>query len=343
MPSTADQPVLVSGPTGYSALAAEVRELGLMRRRTDFYGPYFLTNLAALAGVVAVMLPFPHSWFLLLLAPLFAVVSVQISFFGHDVGHRQVTRSPLLCRVLGLLNGNLLAGISYGWWIAKHNAHHAHPNDLETDPDVYAGAIVFDSGQALLRRGVPAFVTRHQAVLFFPFLLLEAFNLHLSSFQAVFRPGLRDRRTETVLLVVHVASYLALVITTLSWLQAILFVLVHKGLQGVYLGCSFAPGHKGMPVMTPEQARDPLSRQVLTSRNIRSGPVVDLLLGGLNFQIEHHLFPSMPRANLRLAQPVVRRFCEANGISYEETTLFHTYVLVLQHLREVGAGLRAAA
>ena len=95
--------------------------------------------------------------------------------------------------------------------------------------------------------------------------------------------------------------------------------------------------------MTSEQADDPLLRQVLTSRNVRGGPVTDLVMGGLNYQIEHHLFPSMPMANLRRAAPVVRRFCEERGISYEVTSAVASYALVLEHLREVGEGLRVQA
>jgi fatty acid desaturase len=126
----------------------------------------------------------------------------------------------------------------------------------------------------------------------------------------------------------------------LTWPQALLFVAIHKGLQGVYLGCAFAPNHKGMPTLTSDQSRDPLLRQVLTSRNIRGGPVTDFVLGGLNYQIEHHLFPSMPRPNLRDAQPVVRRFCVAHGISYAESSARASYLAALRHLHAVGAEAR---
>jgi fatty acid desaturase len=95
-----------------------------------------------------------------------------------------------------------------------------------------------------------------------------------------------------------------------------------------------------MALPTPEEAADPLLRQVLTSRNVRGGPVTDLVLGGLNYQIEHHLFPSMPRPNLRVAQPVVRRFCEANGVSYAETSAFASYREALRHLDVVGEQAR---
>ena len=115
---------------------------------------------------------------------------------------------------------------------------------------------------------------------------------------------------------------------------------IHKGVQGLYLGCSFAPNHKGMPTLEADQAADPLLRQVLTSRNIRGGPFVDAALGGLNYQIEHHLFPSMPRANLRHAQPVVQQFCADRGISYAQCSVIASYSATIKHLHEVGAGLR---
>jgi fatty acid desaturase len=82
---------------------------------------------------------------------------------------------------------------------------------------------------------------------------------------------------------------------------------------------------------------DHLRRQVLTSRNVRGGWFVDLLLGGLNYQVEHHLFPNMPRTCLRAAQPIVRAHCRALGIPYTETSLLDSYAIALRHLNSVGA------
>jgi fatty acid desaturase len=165
----------------------------------------------------------------------------------------------------------------------------------------------------------------------------------VSSLRAVLRPGLRHRRLEAALLALHLAGYVILVALTLTWAQAVVFVTVHQALFGLYLGLSFAPGHKGMPVLAPAEAADPLLRQVLTSRNVRGGLGTELVLGGLNYQIEHHLFPSMPRPNLHLAQPVVRRFCAEHGVDYLEVSAAATYVVVLRHLNAVGAELRADA
>jgi fatty acid desaturase len=329
--------------SGYGDLAQEIRRLGLLRPRPWFYVRLFTVTLLLGALVVSSMVLWSGSWGLLALAPVLGVVSTQFGFLGHDVGHRQVTRNPRTSRALGLLSGNLLAGLSYEWWVTKHNAHHAHPNDLENDPDVKAGALVFDAEQAADRRGFAAWVTRHQAGLFFPMLLVEALNLHVSSVRQMWRPKVPWRVGESVLLALHAVGYVALLAATLTLPQALVFFAIHKGVQGVYLGVSFAPGHKGMPVMDEEQSRDPLLRQVLTSRNLRGNRFLDAALGGLNYQIEHHLFPSMPRPCLRLAQPVVRRFCEARGVTYTEVSFLESYAVGLRHLHGVGAGLRRAS
>ncbi|HSJ22304.1 MAG TPA: acyl-CoA desaturase [Nocardioidaceae bacterium] len=330
-------------PTGgYAGLAAEIRRLGLLRPRPGFYAALLAVDLLALAATVTGMLLLRESWWAILLAPVLAVFSTQIAFFGHDAGHRQITRRRGACEALGLFSGNLLNGLSYTWWVDKHNAHHAHPNDLTSDPDVHPGALVWDASQALPRTGLGGWLTRHQAWLFFPLLTLEAMNLHVSSVRALMHPGARHRGLEWALLVVHVAAYVALLLIALTWQQAVVFALVHQALFGIYLGCSFAPNHKGMPVLEPDQAADPLLRQVLTSRNVRGGIFVDYALGGLNYQIEHHLFPSMPRPNLRHAQIVVRRFCEDRSVHYEETTARASYATALRHLHAVGADLRNA-
>ncbi len=323
-------------------MAAEIRRRGLLRPRPAFYAALLAVNLLALAATVTGLLLLRDSWWAILLAPVLAVVSTQIAFFGHDAGHRQITRRRNGSRALGLLSGNLLNGLSYSWWVDKHNAHHARPNDLTTDPDVHPGALVFDSRHAVRRTGMAGWLTRYQAWLFFPLLTLEAVQLHVAGVRALMRPGARDRGLESMLLAVHVAAYLALLLTALTWQQAVVFAAVHQAVFGIYLGCSFAPGHKGMPVLEPDQAKDPLLRQVLTTRNVRGGVFVDYALGGLNYQIEHHLFPSIPRPNLRHAQVVVRRFCEDRAVGYEETSARASYAAALRHLHAVGADLRNA-
>jgi fatty acid desaturase len=124
--------------------------------------------------------------------------------------------------------------------------------------------------------------------------------------------------------------------------MAIAFLAVHQCLFGVYLGSLFAPNHKGMPILKGADRPDFLRRQVLTSRNVRGGRLTDIALGGLNHQIEHHLFPSMPSPNLRKARAIVRRYCQELGLDYAETGLIASYRLALASLHQAGAPLRHA-
>jgi fatty acid desaturase len=145
-----------------------------------------------------------------------------------------------------------------------------------------------------------------------------------------------------LLFAAHIVGYVGVVFWVLSPVKATVFILVQQGLVGLYLGAAFAPNHKGMPILDADDHSDFLRRQVLTSRNVRGGRLVDLALGGLNYQIEHHLFPSMPRPNLRLAQPIIRRFCHQHGLTYAETSLTDSYAQTLRHLHSVGSSPSSA-
>jgi fatty acid desaturase len=179
-------------------------------------------------------------------------------------------------------------------------------------------------------------MSRNQARLFFPMLLLEGLNLQIISVIELRNRPPRVRAAEGLLLAVHTVGYLALAFTLMSPLHAVVFIAVHQGLFGLHLGSAFAPNHKGMPMPGPGERWDHLRKQVLTSRNVRGGLVTDWMLGGLNYQIEHHLFPSMPRPNLRKVRPLVREHCELVGLPYAETGLLDSYTRSLRHLRTVG-------
>jgi fatty acid desaturase len=226
--------------------------------------------------------------------------------------------------------------------VDKHNRHHAHPNTEDKDPDIDIGALAFTAGQARAKRSlVTRFIARHQRYLFLPLLLLEAAQLHASSIQALAGRGLRHRTWEALMLGLHVIAYLTVVLLVLSPVKAAAFIVVQQALFGLYLGCSFAPNHKGMPMLAADDQSDFLRRQVLTARDVRGNWLVDFALGGLNYQIEHHLFPSMPRPNLRHAQPIIAQFCHQHGLAYCQTSLWRSYAQALHHLHRVGQPLRA--
>jgi fatty acid desaturase len=324
----------------YAHLSRRVRQAGLLDRRRRYYLIRMAVAAALFAAAWIAFALIGESWWQLFLAAALAVIFTQIGFLGHDAGHRQIFRSRRANDLAGLVHANLAIGLSYGWWINKHNRHHANPNTEGQDPDLAVEPLSFTNRQARGRRGLSRSFARAQAYLFVPLLLLEGLNLHVNSVKALCgRQRMNRRPAEVALLALHLAGYLGVVFLVLSPLQAVVFLAVHQAVFGVYLGSSFAPNHKGMPVLQPGNTLDYLRRQVLTSRNVSGGWFTDTAMGGLNYQIEHHLFPSMPRPNLRRAQRLVREFCHEHDISYCETTLIRSWKQALSHLDAIGRGM----
>ncbi|HVV14681.1 acyl-CoA desaturase [Amycolatopsis sp.] len=331
----------------FSELVRAVRAAGLLDRRLARYGLRTALTLGFLAAVVAGVVLLGNSWFQLVPAVLLAFAFAQVAFLGHDAGHQAIFANRRHNDALGRTLGNVLIGLSYGWWVDTHSRHHANPNHEDRDPDIGDGVLAFTTAQAAKRNNaVSRFVVRRQAWLFFPLTLLEGISLHVDSVVAVSTGRNRSsrggsRRVEALTLMLHAALFLTLLLLVMSPAKAIAFLGVNQAVWGLYMSCTFAPNHKGMPIIERGARLDFLRRQVLTSRDVRGGFFTDLALGGLNYQIEHHLFPNMPRPHLRHAQPIVRRFCAEHGISYSQTSLLRSYRQVLEHLHEVGAPLRA--
>lgn len=325
-----------TGGSEFAELSRRIKQRGLLQRRPGYYVVRITVTVLLFVLGWAAFAVLGESWWQLAVAVFLAVIFTQLGFIGHDAGHRQIMTSRRGSDILGLLVGNLGVGLSFGWWVGKHNRHHAHPNHEGRDPDVAVGPLVFTANDWHRRQWrLAKALTRLQGFFFMPLLLLEAMNLHVASILAL-RKRIRHRPWEATLIGLHFAGYITAVVLVLSPWQAVAFIAIHQGLFGLYLGCSFAPNHKGMLTLTDEDELDFLRRQVLTSRNVRGGWLIDSALGGLNYQIEHHLFPSMPRPNLRHAQPLVRAFCAERGVHYQESTLGSSYRQALRHLHLVG-------
>jgi fatty acid desaturase len=327
----------------YAQLKRLIKKNGLLDRQPAYYAAKTGFTLGLLAVSLALLFVLSETWFQLLNAAYLAFVFVQISLLAHDFGHRQFSfRSPWKNDWLTLIFGNLLLGISRQWWIDKHNEHHGHPNQMDLDPDVDIPLLAFEEEQALDKRGLARFVVKYQAALIFPLSLLQAISMLRSSLEFLAAKKAKSTLVEALTICVHFALYFALLFSVLEPLQALLFVAVHRGLFGTYLVSIFAPNHKAMPLLERHSKVDFLRRQVLTSRNVIAHPITDFCYGGLNYQIEHHLFPRLPRNKLREAQPIIRGFCRDHCIAYHETSVLQSYKEILRHLHAVGAPLREA-
>src|ERR1700722_14236170 len=323
---------------GFHALALQVRAMGLLDRRPGYYRVKVALTILAFFAAWALFVVVGNSWAVLAVAALVGMTFTQLGFLGHDAGHNQVFGSRRRNRVLGLIVGNALIGLSFGWWVPKHNAHHAHHNEIGRDPDVGEGLPSPSADAKGKGPGrVASWLARWQAPLFFPLMLLRSSGMHVLGIQRLARRHDRGSALEAALIAAHAALYLTVVLWVLSPLKALAFVAIPQGVFSVYLGISFAPNHKGMPIIESAAAAEFARRQVTTARNISGSPLTTFMLGGLNYQIEHHLFPSMPRPNLRRVQGLVRDFCMASGLGYSEESFAESFRHIIRHLSDAGA------
>jgi fatty acid desaturase len=324
----------------YAQLKKQIRQHGLLDKQIGYYTRKMLILFAVLTIGWCVLLLFHPLWVVLVSALFLGVFSAQLGFIGHDAGHRQIFRSTRHNDLVGLIAGNLLLGMCISWWLDKHNQHHGRPNQTGADPDIGLPILAFTEEAARTRRGLTRFIVSHQALFFFPMLCLTSLSIQQSSIYFLCSKRSKYPILEPALMVAHYIGYIGILFFFLPTWEAGLFLALHQAIIGMYLGSTFAPNHKGMLIIGELDSVDFLHQQVLTARNVKPNPVIDYWYGGLNYQIEHHLFPTMPRNKLKYAQPIVKAFCAEHGISYYETGMLQSYQEILRHFHQISLSLR---
>ena len=325
----------------FAELLGRIKSHKLLDRAVGFYITVIVVLSVALLGTLTAMFFIGDSWAQLALAPVIAIIMTQFSFVTHEAAHRQVFSSGKANDNTARILANGVVGISYAWWMSKHTKHHANPNTVGKDPDIAGEVVNFRPEDAAKTTGVIRAFVKYQGWLFFPILTLEGLNLHVQAFRRVLgKDPVKNRGSELTLLLIRNLGYPIILLALMPWYIALVFLVIHMALFGVYMGASFAPNHKGMPQIPAGVKVDFLRRQVLTSRNIRGGVFMNHFMGGLNYQVEHHLFPSMARPKLQKAARLVREFCAEKKIAYTEAGLFESYGIVVRYLNEVGLAAR---
>ncbi len=324
----------------YTEVSQAVKQAGLLRRARWFYLVVGIVLALAFGGAVTGFILLDHSWLQLLIAGALGVIFTQVAFMAHEAGHKQILAgAPANDRLARILAG--VIGMSFSWWDSKHTRHHANPNRVDKDPDIGEGTVSFVDEYSARARGLRRWIIARQGWLFFPLLTLEGLNLHWQSLRHLFSRGpVKSRWTELAIVAARFAVLLVPVFWFLPLGMAFAFIGVQLAVFGVYMGATFAPNHKGMPIVDRNAKLDFFSKQVRTSRNISGGWWASTLMGGLNYQIEHHLFPNMPRPHLAKARTIVREHCARLQVPYTETTLLRSYGIVIAHLNKVGLAAR---
>lgn len=325
---------------GMGSLATYVRSHGLLRRRYLYYWLLLTILLAALGSTAVTFVAVGDTWWQMVIAPASALILVHFAFLVHDSSHFQIFRSARANEYFSIIMASLVIGASYSWWQAKHTRHHKNPNHITLDPDVSLPVVPAKLTSGFLRRlPVVRTVAARQGLLLFPLMFLEGLSLYFESWKYLLaQRKVRYRYLQLGLMTLHAVAVALLLLFTLSWGVAAAVWGVHIGLFGFYLGMVFALNHKGMPLIADNGKSDFLLRQVLVSRNIISSRFLAAAMGGLNNQIEHHLFPTAPRPVLFELARIVKAYCNEHGVPYTETTLTESYRRVYRYVNKVGIG-----
>lgn len=336
--------------TLYSEILNRVKDEGLLAKNPSFYIKRFVIislASAALWATVVTIAATHISWALALPAVmLLGIAAAQYGFIAHETSHRQVFLSNKRNDFYGKITANLFAGLSYGFWMRKHNQHHRTPNQIHKDPDIHIRVLAFRTEDMEAKKAPEKLITKNQGWLFPILLTLTGFDLLLDSFSAIFTKSkngkpLKGRFGEFAMMVFRQGVPIAALTVLFGPIFGAVLWLTFMMTFGLFMGGAFAPNHKGMPLIPEDSKIGFFERQVLTSRNVRPSWLKDNLMGGLNYQVEHHLFPSMSRPSLARAREIVIEFCQEKNIPYTEKGLFESYGLVISYLNKVGLSSNA--
>ena len=297
----------------------------------------------------------------------------QCGWLAHDFLHHQVYRYRKYGDYTGLFWGNLMQGFSVQWWKNKHNGHHAVPNlhnstaaSQDGDPDIDTMPLLaWSLKQAQSFRELNAngkdsafvkFMIKYQMWTYFPILLLARLSWLRESFKTAFGLGAASENAALELKVrglqypimekLGIALHYVWVIAfstgfgTFSAPYSIVMFLTMTCSCGLFLALVFGLGHNGMATYDADARPDFWKLQVTTTRNITGGHglpqfFVDWFCGGLQYQVDHHLFPGIPRHNLKKTHALVESFCKEWGVKYHEADMYDGTIEVLQCLDNV--------
>jgi predicted heme/steroid binding protein len=358
---------------GYRDLRSQLIVMGMFKSNKLFYVYKCISNMALWATSIAMVWYSDSMAVHAASAILMGLFFQQCGWLAHDFLHHQVFRQRKYGDLMGVYWGNLMQGYSVQWWKNKHNGHHAVPNlhsssalSQDGDPDIDTMPLLaWSLKQAQSYRELRAdgkdttavkFMIQYQALFYFPILLLARLSWMNESFKMAFglgaasenaalelkSKGLQYPVLEKVGIVLHYAWALSLSsgFGRFSVAYSIAYFLLMTCSCGFLLAIVFGLGHNGMATYDADARPDFWKLQVTTTRNIIGGhgfpqAFVDWFCGGLQYQVDHHLFPTLPRHNLRASHELIRSFCKEWKVEYHEADLIDGSIEVLNHLQNV--------
>ncbi len=309
----------------FEVLKAEVKAAGLLER-VPVRGSVEMGAIVLSLLVAFVTMPY---WNPVLLGLFLTLVFTRAVFVSHDILHLQYFKNKKFSFRLSYPFSALILSNSSSWWDHKHNVnHHTWCNVVEKDEDIRA----LDGAFTPHNRGNSPFIRKYKHILFWGamFFMYPAFIVQ--SYRFVLKRRLYG---ELGLMLLHWPLIWGTLFYTLPFASAMtVFVTLYVSLSA-WLAFGFITNHLGCEVFNLEQSRNMswMEIQMRGSRSLKGGKFIHWFYGGLNTQIEHHLFPKAPRFNLLKVQEITRAFAQKHGIHYFETTPLQAYRQINEALK----------
>jgi fatty acid desaturase/cytochrome b involved in lipid metabolism len=342
----------------FRKLTRQMEDAGLFETNYTFYykkaAVYTGMFLLVVAGVLFSDSPLVHA----LAGALLGMFWQQMAYIGHDLGHNAITHDRITDSCWGLLVGNLMTGVSVGWWKRSHNVHHIVTNSVDYDPDiqhlpvmavdpVFLSKPIYSTyqGQYLQLDRLAHFFVKIQHWLYYPIMAIARVNLYIQSINHALvlnyfakTPDLVWRRDLQIATLAGFWTWLiALTMQLPTWQSRVLFLVPAHVVAGL-LHVQITVSHFAMPVHTgvtyDDSSNGYLETQLRGTMDIDCPVYMDWLHGGIQFQVEHHLWPRLPRHNLRHAKTMLVAFCKEYGLEYKQATFLQCNLIVIDKLRE---------
>eukprot|EP00003_Mantamonas_plastica_P022791 TRINITY_DN3948_c1_g1_i9.p1 TRINITY_DN3948_c1_g1~~TRINITY_DN3948_c1_g1_i9.p1 ORF type:complete len:484 (+),score=166.40 TRINITY_DN3948_c1_g1_i9:771-2222(+) len=275
----------------------------------------------------------------------------QTAFVGHDSGHNAITHNKFKDTMLGFVVGNLTTGISIAWWKRSHNVHHCLTNSVEYDPDIQHLPVfavtkkLFNSlystyHERIMHFDAPSrFLVQYQHILFYPIMMLARFNLYAQSWILLldYRKRVEWRHAEMMCSVIYLfwmKYVMSFCQTWGTWWAVLLISHAFTALLHVQITLSHFCMETYHGVKYIEKSEDFIRVQLETSLDVDCYEIFDWFHGGLQFQVEHHLFPKVSRHNLRKVRTMLKEFCDKYGLTHHEDTFVGGNLRTLAALKQ---------
>lgn len=330
----------LDGAKAYAELREQITKAGILDRDYRYYTLltiFIFTGYFFSAYQIFIATAPTH---IILWGLSFSFFTVQIAGVIHDAGHRGIFKSVKNNDIAGNFL-SFFVGHGYAFWRGKHNKHHAHTNQEGEDPDVELPLLSFTKERVQNKKGLAKLLIRYQAYVYYPMGILVVFSPRIGALRYLKNHFSMKIWWESLLFLAGIFAYFILPFFIFDLSKALILFAAVNFSGGVYLINVFAPNHKGMPQIDDGVKFSFLEQQIITSRNINGHWLTDFIYMGLNYQIEHHLFPNTPRNKLKLITPYVKELCRKRKLEYTNVSFLESNRIIVSELNSVGRSLAA--